>query len=242
MRIDGRKEIEIRSCNLERGIMKYAEGSCLITIGDTKVLCCASVEEKVPPFLVGSGQSRITAEYTMLPRATQTRHAREGITTKVNGRSQEIQRLIGRSMRTAVDLSSLGERTIILDCDVLQADGGTRTASITGCMVALVDALRTLKQPCGWQRLPILQFVAAISLGKVNDRLLLDLCYMEDSHAGVDMNLVMTENGSLVEIQGTAEGAPYTQEDLLTMLAMGKEGIQKLISIQKECLYYQEGE
>ena len=235
-RIDGRGHEEMRPVAIERNYLKYAEGSCLITVGNTKVICTASVEEKVPPFLKGSNQGWITAEYAMLPRATQVRTPREVTKGRPSGRTQEIQRLIGRSLRSVVELGLLGERTIHLDCDVIQADGGTRTASITGCFVALIDALRHLVEQKVIQELPVLDYIAATSIGKVNGELLLDLCYEEDSQAEVDMNVVMTAQGKIVEIQGTAEKEPLTREELDAMLNLAEKGISSLVALQRKVL------
>ncbi|HHU32161.1 MAG: ribonuclease PH [Zhaonellaceae bacterium] len=235
-RIDGRGHEEMRPVEIERNYLKYPEGSCLITVGNTKVICTASVEEKVPLFLKGTNQGWITAEYAMLPRATQVRTPREVTKGKPSGRTQEIQRLIGRSLRSVVELSQIGERTIHLDCDVIQADGGTRTASITGCFVALIDALRHLIEQKVIQELPVLDYVAATSIGKVNGELLLDLCYEEDSQAEVDMNVVMTAQGKIIEIQGTAEKEPFTREELDAMLSLAEKGISNLVALQRKVL------
>ena len=205
---------QIRPVKITPGYIKYPEGSVLIEMGNTKVICNASVEERVPPFLKGQNSGWITAEYSMLPRATSIRNQREASRGKVTGRTNEIQRLIGRSLRAVVDLAALGERTITLDCDVIQADGGTRTASITGAFVALVLALDKLVQEGKLEKLPLLDWLAAVSVGKIEDELVLDLCYEEDSNAVVDMNVVMTGQGHFVEVQGTAEGYPFTREEL----------------------------
>ncbi|MDI3481538.1 MAG: ribonuclease [Tepidanaerobacteraceae bacterium] len=233
-RIDGRANDEIRPVIITRNFNKYAEGSVLIEAGDTKVICTATVEEKVPPFLRGKGQGWITAEYAMLPRATEIRNVRE--TLRPSGRTMEIQRLIGRALRSVVDLSALGERTIWLDCDVIQADGGTRTASITGAFLALADALKTLKENKIIETIPIESYVAAISVGIVEGEKLLDLIFAEDSKAQVDMNVVMTDKGHMVEIQGTGEAFPFTRQDLEEMLNMAQKGIFELIDIQKKVL------
>ncbi|WP_121170632.1 ribonuclease PH [Thermovibrio guaymasensis] len=231
MRSDGRRPDQLRPVNIVLDYIKYAEGSCLIEFGDTKVICTASVEEKVPPFLRGTGQGWITAEYSMLPRATVQRTVREAAKGKLTGRTQEIQRLIGRSLRSAVDLSRLGEITLWIDCDVIQADGGTRTASVTGAFVALYRAL---------QRIDKLEavnlFVAAVSVGIVDGVLLLDLNYEEDSKAEVDMNVVMNERGEFAEIQGTGEGRTFTRSELDNLLELASKGIGKLIQKQKEVL------
>jgi ribonuclease PH len=236
MREDGRNLDQLRSIKILNNYIKSAEGSVLITVGDTKVICTATVEEKVPPFLKGTSQGWITAEYAMLPRATQTRTIRESVKGKISGRTHEIQRLIGRSLRSVVDLKQLGERTIYIDCDVIQADGGTRTASITGSFVALVEALKKLKDANGWERLPVLDWLAAISVGKINGRLMLDLCYSEDSQAEVDMNVVMTGSGKIVEIQGTAEADPFSKKEMDIMLELAEQGIGALINVQKELI------
>ncbi len=230
-RSDGRAPDQLREVRIILDFIKHAEGSCLIEFGDTKVICTASIEEKVPPFLKGTGQGWITAEYSMLPRATVQRTVREAARGKLTGRTQEIQRLIGRSLRSAVDLELLGEVTVWIDCDVIQADGGTRTASITGAFVALYRALeRTEKLHA------IKSFVAAVSVGIVNGEFLLDLNYEEDSMAEVDMNIVMNDRGEFVEVQGTAEGKPFSREELNRLLDLGEKGIKKLIEIQKETL------
>jgi ribonuclease PH len=234
-RSDGRGHDELRPTSIERGFLDYAEGSCLITMGETRVVCAASIEETVPPWMRGRGRGWITGEYRMLPRATRTRTQRE--TTRVGGRTYEIQRLIGRSLRTVVDLKTLGERTVWIDCDVLQADGGTRTASITGAMVALYDALRPRLEAPGPPRIhPIVEFVAAVSVGIVGRFPVLDLCYAEDSAADVDMNIVMTESGRFVEIQGTAEKVPFDRRALDQMLDLGTKGAKQLFAIQKAAL------
>jgi ribonuclease PH len=219
----------------------YAEGSSLIEWGNTKVLCTASVEEKVPPFLKGSGRGWVTAEYAMLPRSTITRTPRDSV-RGIGGRSHEIQRLIGRSMRSVIDLSVLGERTIWLDCDVLQADGGTRTASITGAFVAVFDALRGLKEREVIRQLPVHGFVAAASSGRVDGMILLDLDYLEDSRAEVDFNVVMTHKGEFVEVQGTGESGPFDRKSFLEMLALAESGIRSLIDLQRDCLNLTEEE
>lgn len=236
MRVDGRQAEELRSVKVTRGYLKNAEGSVFIEMGDTKVICTATVDDKVPPFLKGSSQGWITAEYSMLPRATEVRTIRESAKGKISGRTHEIQRLIGRSLRSVVDLSKLGERTIYIDCDVIQADGGTRTTSITGSFMALVDALIKLKEEEKWPELPVLDWLAAVSVGKVNGELLLDLCFHEDSQAEVDMNIVMTGVGKFVEIQGTAEDQPFTRDEMNEMLRMAEKGIKDLIEIQKKVL------
>jgi len=234
-RPDGRKPEDLRPFKLERGTVKYAEGSCLITLGDTHVLVAATVEEKVPSFLKGSGNGWVTAEYSMLPRACRQRTPRER-DRGAGGRTQEIQRLIGRSLRAVTDLDGLGERTITLDCDVMRGDGGTRTASITGAYVALVDALNWLRERGQISRSLILEGVAAISVGVVMGVELLDLNYEEDASAAVDMNVVMTDTGKFVEVQGTAEHAPFTEQRLARMLHMSQKGLESIFAAQRECL------
>lgn len=214
--------------------MIHPEGSVLIEAGDTKVICTASVDDKVPPFLKGSGQGWVTAEYAMLPRSTPTRNPRDQ--RGPTGRAQEIQRLIGRSLRAVTDLAALGERTIWVDCDVIQADGGTRTASITGAFVALVEALDRLRQQGLLKEIPIRDYVAAVSVGIVEGEARLDLCYAEDSQARVDMNVVMTGRGELVEIQGTGEQAPFTRQELAELMSLAEKGIEELILEQKAVL------
>jgi len=216
--------------------MKHAEGSVLIEIGDTKVICSASVEERVPQFLRNTGKGWITAEYSMLPRSTHTRTSRDSLTGRGSGRAFEIQRLIGRSLRSVAVLSGFGERTIWIDCDVIQADGGTRTASITGAYVALVDAFRKMVKNGLIEKVPLKDSVAAISVGKVEGRVLLDLNYEEDSRAEVDMNVVMTGHGKFVEIQGTGEEAVFTRKEMDELTALAQKGIKELTRIQKKCL------
>lgn len=227
---------QLRPVEIERNYTKYAEGSVLISTGDTKVICTASVEDSVPYFLRGQNQGWLTAEYSMLPRATQSRSIRAAAKGKIGGRTKEIQRLIGRSLRAVVDLDKLGERTIWVDCDVIQADGGTRTASITGAFVALIDSINYLLETEAIKESPVEEFIAATSIGIVNDKALLDLKYQEDSQAQVDLNLVMTESGRIIEVQGTAEETPYTRKQLNRMLDLGEQGIAELIKIQKETL------
>ena len=236
MRPDGRQPHEIRPITIEPDFIRYPEGSVLYRAGDTAVLCNASVLDFTAPFLRGSGEGWVTAEYAMLPRATDTRSEREIKKGRPSGRSQEIQRLIGRSLRAVTDMSKLGERTIWLDCDVLQADGGTRTASITGAFVALHLALQHLAYQDLITELPIRDFVAAISVGMLQDTPQLDLNYEEDSTSDVDMNVVMTGSGSLIEIQGTAEGKPFAQESLLQMLQLARQGIAHLVAAQRTAL------
>lgn len=233
-RQEGRRPDELRPVTITRHFIPHAEGSVLIALGATRVVCTATVEERLPPWLRGGGQGWITAEYGMLPRSTPERTPRE--TGRPAGRTQEIQRLIGRSLRAAVDLQKLGERSILIDCDVIQADGGTRTAAVTGAFVALVDALHLLRRTgaLGWW--PLREFIAATSVGIVDNELLLDLDYQEDVRARVDMNLVMTESGRLVEIQGTAEGPPFSRQELLTLLTLAEKGIKALIAEQRRVL------
>jgi ribonuclease PH len=230
VRLDGRSADKIRKVNITRNYIKYPEGSCLIELGSTKVICTASVEESVPPFLRGSGTGWVTAEYGMLPRSCNTRIPRG----KDSGRTYEIQRLVGRSLRTVTDMKSLGERSIWLDCDVIQGDGGTRTAAITGSFIALVDALSKLKKSGLIKDIPIKDYVAATSVGIVNGELLLDLCYEEDSKAEVDMNVVMTGKGEFIEIQGTAERNPFSKDKMDKMLGAAQKGIEDLFSIQRK--------
>ncbi len=232
----GRLANALRPVTLERGYTRHAEGSVLVSFGDTKVLCTASVEEKVPPFKRGSGQGWLTAEYGMLPRATHTRSDREAAKGKQSGRTQEIQRLIGRSLRSVFDLTALGERTISLDCDVLQADGGTRTAAITGAFVAAHDAVTLLMAQGKLQANPIRDFVAAVSVGVVQGVPLLDLEYTEDSACDTDMNVVMTGSGGFVEVQGTAEGAPFSRAEMDALLALADKGIRELNALQRRSL------
>ncbi len=236
MRFDGHGANELRDVKITRNYIKHAEGSVLVEFGDTKVICTASVEESVPQFLRGKGTGWVTAEYSMLPRATQTRSPREASKGKIGGRTHEIQRLIGRSLRAVTDLPSLGERTVYIDCDVIQADGGTRTASITGAYVALADAMRKLVDQGVIASYPIKEAVAAVSVGIVNGTPLLDLNYLEDSSAEVDMNFVMTSSDHFVEVQGTAETKAFSIQDMDTMRALAIEGIHKLFGIQKEAL------
>lgn len=232
-RAKGRRPDQIREVKITKAINKFAEGSALIELGDTKVLCTATVEEGVPPFLKGTGSGWIRAEYAMLPRSTQERSPRE---RSFAGRAQEIQRFIGRALRAAVDLKALGERTIVVDCDVLQADGGTRTASVTGGFVALVEALRWLKAQGILEEIPLRDYVAAVSAGIVDGEFFLDLDYQEDSRAQVDLNLVMTGSGKLVEIQGAAEEAPFAFEEFEKLLNLAQKGIRELVEAQKRCL------
>jgi len=236
LRPDGRRNEELRPVTLTRDFIRYPEGSCLIEMGDTVVLLTASVEEGVPQFLRGSGQGWVTAEYGMLPRSTAERTPRETARGRQAGRGMEIQRMVARSLRSVVDLAALGERTITIDCDVLQADGGTRTAAITGGYVALVDALRWMQNKGLLTRLPLLDAVAAVSVGIVQGEPMLDLAYAEDSIASVDMNLVMTGRGKFVEIQGTAEGNPFSRDSLDSLLQLGEKGVRELLACQEKAL------
>jgi ribonuclease PH len=236
MRIDGRKNNEIRNVTIQRNFLENAEGSVLISMGSTRVICTATIEDRVPPFLKDQKRGWITAEYSMLPRATTIRTMRESISGRISGRTHEIQRLIGRALRSVVDLSGLGERTIWIDCDVLQADGGTRTASITGAFICLSDALKYALRNGFIEKTPLRDYLAAISVGIVNGEPMIDLCYAEDSIAEVDMNVVMTGSGRFVEIQGTAEGIPFSRDSLENLITFAEEGINNLINIQKRLL------
>jgi ribonuclease PH len=235
-RLDGRSPGDLRPTTITPGFLAHAEGSVLIEVGRTRVICSASVEDRVPPFLRNSGKGWVTAEYGMLPRATTTRTQREATAGKVGGRTQEIQRLIGRSLRSVVRMNELGERTIWLDCDVIQADGGTRTAAITGGFVALVLALKRMKDAGAIKTLPVQDFVAATSVGVVAGTPMLDLAYDEDSKADVDMNIVKTGDGRFIEVQGTAEGAPFERAALDALMALGDAGIRQLVTMQREIL------
>ena len=233
-RIDGRRPDQLRPVSIERGFMKHAEGSALIKMGDTHVICTASVENRVPHFLVGKNTGWITAEYAMLPRSTHTRSERETRGTK--GRTQEIQRLIGRALRAVIDLKKLGSRTLWIDCDVLQADGGTRTASISGAYVAVVDAIDKLKNEASITQNPLGDSVAAVSVGIIGNTPMLDLCYAEDATAEVDMNIVLTGQGNFVEVQGTAEGNPFTFDQMQHLIALGQKGISEITQLQRDVL------
>ena len=233
---DGRAWDELRPVRVTPGIQSFAEGSVLIEMGKTHVLCAVSVEDRVPAFMKGSGNGWVTAEYSMLPRATVTRNQRDSTQGRVNGRSQEIQRLIGRSLRAVVDMSKLGERTLTVDCDVLQADGGTRTAAITGSYIALYLAMQHLVDMGVLKSVPMKSAIAATSVGIVHDNKLLDLCYDEDSIAGVDFNVVMTSKGEFVEIQGTAEGKPFDRDSVDHLLALAEKGIKELFQMQQDVL------
>ena len=236
MRIDGRKPDEMRPVLIKRNYTKFAHGSVLIEVGNTKVICTASIEDSVPPHKKNTGEGWITAEYSLLPGSTPKRVSRESSRGKVGGRTHEIQRLIGRSMRAIVNLSAIGERTIWIDCDVIQADGGTRVASITGAYVALVDAISWLKKNVEITGEPLLGSVAAVSVGVVDSVPLLDLCYEEDVSADVDMNIVLTGDGEYIELQGTAEKQTFSEEELAQMIGQAKKGISELTLIQKEAL------
>ena len=235
-RPSGRASTQLRPVRITRNYTKHAEGSVLVEFGDTKVICTASVESGVPRFLKGQGQGWLTAEYGMLPRATGDRNQREASKGKQGGRTLEIQRLIGRSLRAALDMSKLGENTIYVDCDVIQADGGTRTASITGAMVAVADALKVLKKRGALKGEPLKQMVAAVSVGIYQGEPVLDLDYLEDSAAETDLNVIMTDGGGFIEVQGTAEGAPFQPEELNAMLALAQQGMRELFELQRAAL------
>lgn len=236
IRLDGRANDQLRPIKITRNFIKYAEGSCLIEMGDTKVICTASVEDKVPPFLKNTGQGWVTAEYGMLPRSCETRTMRDTSKGQVNGRSQEIQRLVGRSIRSIADMGAWGERTIWLDCDVIQADGGTRTASITGSFIAFLDACALMKKDGIVKKLPYADLLSAISVGVVMSEELLDLNYKEDSNASVDMNVVMTSAGRIVEVQATAEGAPFTRNRFNNLMDLAQKGTSEIIKAIKETM------
>ena len=234
VRFDGRRKNDIRPVKVTRNFIKHAEGAVLIEMGDTKVICTASVEEKVPPFLKDKKRGWVTAEYAMLPRATHDRSPREAVKGKQGGRTLEIQRLVGRALRAVTDMDQMGERTVWIDCDVIQADGGTRTASITGAFIALADAFAVLKNKELIKKIPLTDYMAAVSVGKVGGEVMVDLAYTEDSMAEVDMNLVMTGRGRYVEIQGTAERTPFAEEDMDEFLSLGWQAIQRLTALQKD--------
>jgi ribonuclease PH len=236
MRVDGRAADKIRELKITKGFLRYPEGSVLVEMGETKVICGVSIEEKVPPFLRNSGKGWLTAEYSMLPRSTHTRSIREAATGRIGGRTHEIQRLIGRALRAIVNLDVVGERTIWVDCDVIQADGGTRTASITGGYVALVEALWNMKKRGIINKIPLRDSVAAISVGLVDKAILLDLSYEEDSKAEVDMNFIMTGKGLLIEVQGTAEKTPFTKDQFDVMYQYALKGIAEITRLQKSML------
>lgn len=236
MRVDGRQEEQLRPLKITKGFIPTAEGSVLVEMGRTRVICTISIEDKVPPFMKNEGRGWVTAEYAMLPRATHVRTPRESTKGKVGGRTYEIQRLIGRSLRAIVDLPALGERTVWVDCDVIEADGGTRTASITGAFVALCDALHNLYRQGVITKFPVQEYLAAVSVGIVNGVPTLDLCYTEDSAAEVDMNVVMTASGRFVEIQGTGEESTFSRSELDAMLKLAESGIGQIINLQKAAL------
>lgn len=236
MRENGRPNDKIRELKITKDFLKFPDGSVLVEMGETKVICNVSVEEKVPAFLKNSGKGWLTAEYSMLPRATNTRNTREAVAGKIGGRTHEIQRLIGRALRAAVDMTAYGERTIWVDCDVIQADGGTRTASISGAFVALVEAFWSMKERGVIEKIPLRDSVAAVSVGIVDGTTVLDLSYIEDSNAEVDMNFVMTSNGQLIEVQGTAEREPFSKELLDQMYEYAYKGILEITQAQKQAL------
>ena len=236
MRPSGRKSDQLRAVSFERNYIKHAEGSCLVKFGDTHVLCTASLEERVPPWMKGLGKGWVTAEYGMLPRSTGDRMRREATAGKQSGRTQEIQRLVGRSLRAVVDLVALGEKQITLDCDVIQADGGTRTAAITGSWIALHDCLKWMQARDMFKTWPLKDHVAAISCGIHEGATVLDLDYIEDSGADTDSNFVMTGNGGIVEIQGTAEGEPFSQDRFLELMGVARKGINELVTLQKAAI------
>lgn len=236
MRTDGRGPGEPRRISIERHYLQHPDGSVLVSVGNTKVICTATIEERVPVWLRGGAQGWVTAEYGMLPASTHSRNTREAARGRLGGRTQEIQRLIGRSLRAVVDLQAIGERTVWIDCDVIQADGGTRTSAITGAFVALVDAMHKLQKAQGWRTLPITGWLAAVSVGIVAGEAMLDLCYEEDSRAEVDLNMVMTGDGRIVEVQGTAEREPFTMAQMHDLLALAASGIDGLIRYQREVL------
>jgi ribonuclease PH len=235
-RADGREYNELRPVSITPGFLLYAEGSALIELGKTQVLCSVSVEDRVPGFLKGSGTGWITAEYAMLPRATMTRTPRDSSLGRIGGRNQEIQRFIGRSLRAVVDLSAIGERTLVIDCDVIQADGGTRTAAVTGAYLALYKSLRNLADMGIVSSVPLKSAVAATSVGIMRGNMMLDLCYDEDCNASVDFNVVMTSKGEFVEVQGTAEGKPFSRKTIDELLSLAETGIQQLFQVQKAAL------
>ncbi|MDG4655334.1 ribonuclease PH [Ectobacillus antri] len=237
MRVDGRQNNELRRIHIQTNYLKHPEGSVLIEVGDTKVICAASIDDRVPSFMRGEGKGWITAEYAMLPRATEQRTIRESSKGKVSGRTMEIQRLIGRALRAVVDLEALGEKTVWIDCDVIQADGGTRTASITGAFVAMVLAFQKLVENGKLTHIPVKDYLAATSVGIIDEHgVVLDLNYMEDSAANVDMNIIMTGKGHFVEVQGTGEEATFSKEEMAALLEMAEHGIHKLVAIQQEAL------
>lgn len=236
MRLDKRKFDEIREVKISRNYLMHPNGSVLVEMGNTRIICTAMIDDRVPPFLKGTNNGWITSEYSMLPGSTATRKIRDSSRGRIDGRSQEIQRLIGRSLRSVVDLKKIGERTVWIDCDVIQADGGTRTASITGAFVAMADAFYKLYKEKQIETIPLSNFLAAVSVGVGRDGPILDLCYEEDSKAKVDMNLVMNDLGEFIEIQGTGEGATFTRDELNKLLDLGEKGIRELILLQREAL------
>lgn len=236
VRIDNRLNDELRQVKITRNYLLHPQGSVLIEVGDTKVICTAMIEDKIPPFLKGTGKGWVSAEYSMIPGSTGSRKFRDINKGKIDGRSQEIQRLIGRSLRSVVDLGGFGERTLWIDCDVIQADGGTRTASITGAFVAMMDAFNNLKKNKLIEKIPVKSFLSAVSVGIVNGEVVLDLCYQEDSKAEVDMNIVMTDKGRFVEIQGTGEESTFSQDELMQLIALATKGCKDLYEIQKNAL------
>ena len=235
-RNNNRLNDELRTVKITRNYIVHPDGSVLIEVGNTKVICTAIVEDKVPPFLKGTGKGWVSAEYSMIPGSTKTRKSRDINKLKIDGRSQEIQRLIGRSLRSVVDLEAIGERTIWIDCDVIQADGGTRTASITGAFVAMVDAFHGLLSRKAIQKMPVKAFLSAVSVGMIKGETILDLCYEEDSSADVDMNIVMTNKGEFVEVQGTGEEATFTHTDLMNLISIATKGCQELFQAQRDAL------
>ncbi|MGD9140251.1 MAG: ribonuclease PH [bacterium] len=235
-RSDGRRAGDLRKIKVKRNFIAHPEGSVLIEAGGTRIICTASVENRIPPFLMGTGKGWVTAEYSMLPRATHTRMVRDRVRGNISGRSQEIQRLIGRSLRAVVDLRGMPDKTVLVDCDVIQADGGTRTLSITGAYIALHLALETLVKRGDIEKVPTADTVAATSVGMVGGEVLLDLCYEEDSSAGVDFNVVMTGKGRFVEVQGTAEGMTFSRRQMDSMLAVARKGIEEITAIQRKAL------
>nr|WP_312576858.1 ribonuclease PH [Sedimentibacter sp.] len=236
IRDDNRLFNELRKVKITRNYLIHPEGSVLIEVGNTKVICAATIEDKVPPFLKNTGKGWVSSEYSMLPASTKTRKVRDINKLKIDGRSQEIQRLIGRSLRSVVDLGSFGERTVWIDCDVIQADGGTRTASITGAFIAMVDAFKVLLDKKEIKKIPIKSFVSAVSVGIVENNRILDLCYKEDSNAQVDMNIVMTDKGEFIEIQGTGEESPFTYNEFIDLISLGSKGCKDLYEIQRAAL------
>ena len=235
-RTDNRLNDELRNVKITRNYLLHPEGSVLIEVGETKVICTAMIEDRVPPFLKGTGKGWVSAEYSMIPGSTGVRKSRDINKGKIDGRSQEIQRLIGRSLRSVVDLEGFGERTMWIDCDVIQADGGTRTASITGAFVAMADAFYKLKNDEVIDNIPVKSFISAVSVGILNGEAILDLCYEEDSRAEVDMNIVMTDEGRFVEVQGTGEQATFSQDELMQLISLAKKGCRDLYEIQKNIL------